>query len=192
MKWSPAPPIFKKGAEIAVLYGDSSKEGMLPPLPPRQHEVEPLQGFGVEPWNVFRRILKIAVHHHDPIPLRDLEPCRDRSVLSEVPAQSQRLDGRLLFGQFSDHGPRFIRTPIVHEDDLIAQLHRSKASREACLQCGKARLGIVDGNDDTKLGHRRMTAISLVSDVAFPSSARQYSPSPLPFARLFTCLSHEI
>jgi hypothetical protein len=31
LKWAPAPPVFAKGAKMAVLSGDPSKAGVAPP-----------------------------------------------------------------------------------------------------------------------------------------------------------------
>ena len=101
--------------------GEAPEPRLLPTLPPAQDHVVPLLSLLVETRDLLRRVLKVAVHDHDPAALALGEAGCDGRVLAEVPAQAEGLDGRIDPPELLEDRPGVVRAPIVHEYELIAR-----------------------------------------------------------------------
>src|SRR5690242_8172329 len=55
----------------------------------RVDDIEPLLDLGHEHGNLFRRVLKIVIHHHTEIATDLVQARHDRGMLTEVPGQPQ-------------------------------------------------------------------------------------------------------
>ena len=120
----------------------------------REHDVDALLCPVPQAWNVLRRILEVAIHDNGPGALTFLEARGDGGVLTEVPAETERADARVVLGELSDRRPRAIAASVVDEDDFGRGCQPIQRRSQTPMQLGHAAGGVVNGNDDADLdGH---------------------------------------
>ena len=99
---------------------------------------------GVESRDVLRTILKIAVHHHDPVAAGLSDARRDRRVLPEISAQQQPNYMRIGIGSARHFLCRSVRASVVDKNNLVVDTHRMQNRGEPPMQLGDAPLGSVN------------------------------------------------
>ena len=78
------------GSEILVRNLERSrakplKKFVLPDIAARENNIEAFLRFVVQVDDLFREVLEIAIHHHDPPPCREFQAGGDGTDLTEVP-----------------------------------------------------------------------------------------------------------
>ena len=92
---------FRSGAAEASVSGDTQErlDSIEGAAPHGVHDLEAFTPLRNHVVNHLGRILKIAVHHHRPLPPALREPGRDCSVLAKVPAEPECFHRMVAFSQ---------------------------------------------------------------------------------------------
>jgi hypothetical protein len=73
--------------------------------------------FLIEEWNVFRRVLQIAIHDHVPMGAGMIDTGRQGVMLSEIPTELKTANAPILPAKLLYERPGVIGAAVVHEND---------------------------------------------------------------------------
>jgi hypothetical protein len=95
------------------------KKRILPDRATRKDDIVAFLRLVVEPDDLFRLVLQVAVHHDHPVAPGMVQPRRDRPDLPEVSGQVEALDARVFQGDLLDDLPGILGAGIIDKDDLV-------------------------------------------------------------------------
>ena len=119
---------------------------------PCEDDVVALLGLGIEVGDQLRRLLQVTVHYDRPVATTGCQARRDRSLLTEVPAQTQGAHVLVLPRQLEDDLPCAVWAAIVDEDDLVVGRHARERRRQALVQRAHAVAAAIGRDDHADLG----------------------------------------
>ena len=118
---------------------------------------------------------EVAVHHDRPVAARLGEAGGDRGVLTEVAAQAEDPQVRIVAREAPQHRPAVVDAAIVDEHELVAVGHLREAPGEPLVERDEAVGAPVHGHDDAQLDavYRCASRVpAVMSRLIFADSAR--------------------
>jgi hypothetical protein len=102
---------------------------------PGDHHVEiSVQRRLVKPRNVLRPVLEIAVHHHDPVAERMVDPGGDGRMLTEIARKPYGSNPPVASPRFVDPRPGAVGRAVVDQNDFVALGDRGERRAEPADQ----------------------------------------------------------
>ena len=152
-------------------------ERVLPVLAPAADDVLALIDQIDHARQVSRIVLQIAVGGRDEPAARELESCRERRRLAEVPPEANHPDARVLRLEIRQQREALVGAAVIDQDELVRTSPRLQRVGELAIEIGEVRGFVLDRNDDGEVwghqGNRHGMISASVAEVKTPRPARR-------------------